>query len=271
MNFSKAKKGLAYIRGYFRHRIEIVYMLIHYCFVSRVRIHRSATAIFRGLKVHLYKVRKWHNMSAYYYGEISGNRVCFIKETLDAKRIQREIDVIRYINQEIIEKNNENIHLRVSKVYYHYSGYGAGYLIEEYINELQLSDLIIARLDHTQEEMLINKLFAIVSTFQDVGVIHCDLSPKNIYYTKDNDILVTDFEYSQILRRDDVGSKKNECYYPIRLGGKYALGNGVFDDAYSLLQIEKEICPTFKTEYKHLWIETNRMIGRLQLVSKATK
>lgn len=157
----------------------------------------------------------------------------FTKLYLDNNKSQRESRVLEYIakyksNILLPKLINDGICL---------NGY---FVVAEKIDAVNLTS-IINTLSLIQFQGLVNQFILILDDFKSIGIVHCDITPSNVLVNNQGDLIIIDFEYSVCKNNSNYKDLTFENKTKLKsLGGVYAQGNFIWDDAYSFLSIAKE-------------------------------
>ena len=179
------------------------------------------------------KFKLWTSEVLFFKGCFEKQNV-FIKLYLHSKKNQRECRILEYINT--MESKLILPTLISDDVF------SGGYFVV--LEELTAKSLttILDKISFEIFDNIIDQFICILNEFNQMNLIHCDITPDNIMITNNNKLIIIDFEYSII--------KGNRSYQDFSfaetsvlksLGGEHSMPGHVWDDAYSFLSVAKKI------------------------------
>lgn len=203
-------------------------------------------------------VDHWHNGTSVFVAETKNGDRFFVKKSGSARAVEAETEAIRFW-----KGRNAGTCFRTCDVLTSSFAGKGGFVVESFLSMKSLADpVFVATMSQAERLSMIRRLRDVVRYFHEASFVHSDFTPKNIF-ADGSTVCITDFEFSfwpgaGIGRIDIPGSLIEE------IGSSCAMGNGIADDAFSLLQIAKFLLPDFLRIDRDLWEEINLMIGRLQ-------
>ena len=198
-----------------------------------------------------FNFRGWHEGTCTFTGKMNNEKV-FIKRSIYKESIDAE------------KTNIEYLHASGSEAFFHTAEvYGSTrirneyYVVESFIEGKPLSNLLHS-LDAEALSSILLRLYKIAVFFNGINFIHCDLTPKNVLLSGEKLFLI-DFEYSTTISSIPTNRRLLSLSKRMlkQLGGEYALGNGILDDSFSLIQVVKLHCPDFINKHYDKWTEIN--------------
>lgn len=198
----------------------------------------------------------------YYAAEYEGKAAfCKVSDKNNFSCIKREAKVLSYINKKSAFLSNIS-----SQLYFYIEADEMDIIVTEYIEGRLASEYA----EKVNIEKVYQQLRKVLDELQKLKIIHLDIRPSNIMVINENsDIKIIDYglSYVESCSSDDIIYKDKILPFELRGVGckRYNPQEGVFDDAYSVLQTIKDIHPDFKRDYKEYWIELNKKIGEFQI------
>lgn len=175
------------------------------------------------------KFEEW-STEVFFFTTKFDHKKTFIKVHKDIGKFDREFLVQDYL---------KNAGLKVPELLSTGKGKKFQYLLFEYIDGRTLNNV---QFDLVSFISLLDQILDTLQVLSKGGLIHCDIRPENLLFTKDGDLVLIDFEY--LVVRGEAGLD-NLGYEDIErlkgLGGRYKRGEFYWDDAYSFWLIVNEI------------------------------
>lgn len=158
----------------------------------------------------------------------------FIKLYLDRRKNQRESRILECIhsisNGLLVPKFIDD------------GVYSGGYFVLLEKVEAKSLNSILGNITPETFHSLLDQFIYILGEFSRIGLVHCDITPDNIMVTKQDEIVIIDFEYSIFKGNPDYQDFSFARKSVLKaLGGEHSMTGSVWDDAYSFLSIAKEI------------------------------
>lgn len=198
----------------------------------------------------------WKNQVKYFSGLMESEKV-FIKTSGKFNITLRETTVLKYIQNDCEE-------LRKYVPILLYTDFEK-ILIEKWIDGITL-DKYDSKNDNDLKEIVL-QIFCIYQLLKKYKIKHMDIKPTNFMVTHRNNklkVILIDFGYGMINSNDPYCNleKSSESVKVLKdLGSDYAIGKGVWDDAYSTLMTIKNIYPSFMQQCYKEWESLNEDIG----------
>lgn len=212
-------------------------------------------------KIEKFNVKQWHLGYRYYVGIYNGKRV-FIKYNNNSNWIKHEIDIMTHIIN-----NSRYLNKKIPYLYNFIITEKYGLLVEEFIEYKPLKYHINNEsvIDNTKVVM---QIIEIIKEFQKIGIMHADINSENVYLSEESDIYIIDFGFSIEKGKYDfsyIGNKHKQNLILFNLNSKNRIEAGYIDDAYSFLEICKEIDSNFISSNYENWLEINNLSNNLTL------
>jgi hypothetical protein len=255
----KAKKGFTRARKSFFHRQRVFRDYVSGAFALRSAVGKSLGIL--GMDLSSFAplgVKHWHHGTSVFVAETTDGRRFFVKKSGDARAVRAEIEAIRFWEGRNTGKPFRTCEVVASS----FKGKG-GFVVESFLPMKSLADpAFVATMSQTERLALIRRLLDVVRCFHEASFVHSDFTPKNIF-VDGSVIVVTDFEFC-FCPKGNIGKVNIPRSLITEIGSSCAMGNGIADDAFSLLQMAKILLPDFLRIDRGLWEEINLMVGRVQ-------
>ena len=196
-------------------------------------------------------------LKRYYKARYNGT-ACFIKVGNYDGVLEREENIITKINT-----SNSNLKNRIpSLIKCNLEGktpYIATSFIENTVEWKTLSEKAIST--------FLKNIIDCLDELYELSIIHMDLNYGNILANENGDIFILDFGAAFCKDFQNTDSIYSKSILPKKLsllGGTSKPRCGLYDDAFSILLLIKNIWPEFKIQHKKEWFEINHRIERFQ-------
>lgn len=235
----------------FKNGIIHTYFILKWIIIDKREFYRILKS-YGFSDINIYKMNLWKSKNRYFTA-IYSNKKVFIKSGGRANLVEREVGVLKYIEEitdlkdfvpKIITYNYDDRH---------------HFIAEEFINGTSI--------DNFSSDITL-ELFLFCQKLYKYKIHHQDIRPDNFLYDeKQKKLILIDFGFSFIGNQSPL----NELLYVDgkkilkNLGSNYNIGNYVWDDAYSFFMTIKKINPEFKNIYPNEWYILNELIGKSQV------
>ena len=192
----------------------------------------------------------------YYKGELNGNSV-FIKWGKNGQAIKNEF---QYAN--LLYKGNQKNFIK--PIFYQLINSG-GFIVFDYETGITLEDKMQDNsLGEREKNIIVSGLVKIGACLSEANCCHRDIRPANILISNNNNIILFDFQFANNIKgykENKYIRRKPRIIY--NLGGAYAKGKLVWNDASSLIKIVNQLDSLDASEI----LESSKSIKKLERVS----
>lgn len=201
--------------------------------------------------ISVFKLSLWSSEVHFFTGQ-KGNTNLFIKLYKSKDKNIREAQMLLQIH------NNKPC--SYVPILYEYSLSNDGFILmieklDGFPLAKRMSDLNFEVFDDILEQFT-----EILEDLHNKSIVHCDIRPDNILLSNINKIKIIDFEYAVCKKIDTLQYLHFEKKHILKnLGAHYAVGDFVWDDAYSFYKIACEIIVINNYSENELTILSNKI------------
>lgn len=226
----------------------------HRPYISNVRNELKIAGI-TDVKPYMKKIWKVLPVfTQYYVGKCDGEKVfCKVCINDSMEVAKREAKVLERIEKESLslKEHVPSVIKLVSKKQY-------DIVVTEFIDGKSLFDLTL------NIEDICSQMYEILCELETLKIVHVDIRPSN-FIVRDGVLCLIDFglAYDKTMVQEDCIYSKNTM--PDIFSGvgckKYNPEEYEYDDAYAMLRVLKDICPSLIRDYDEYWYKFNLKIG----------
>lgn len=225
---------------------------IFWYFCVRIAMYEKIAQVTGAVNIEPFQVLRWKHGTAYFTAEIRDEAV-FIKTGGITDTTKREVYAISYAAQK-----STLLRQHIPKLLPN-----GDYVVVTLIKGRSLRHY--REPEMLVQQILVSQLYEIYRALKEVNIFHLDIRPDNFLVEDDGNLVLIDFGYALVSTVDVYyGIPKTTATMSIlrNLGSSFAPGNGILDDAYSMLLTMKYVCPSLVQQFPRIWEDINKDIGK---------